>query len=87
MLSKKATNWSAIIILILPAIIYYHLHNYRPGVAVNADLHFYYVLFSAMIAFFVGYSAFLEYKKSKVEKIFLVSVGFIGLGFFMLSMP
>lgn len=80
MLSKKATNWSAIIILILPAIIYYHLHNYRTGVVVNADLHFYYVLFSAMIAFFVGFSAFLEYKKSKVEKIFLVSVGFIGLG-------
>ncbi len=35
-----------------------------------------------MIALFVGIAAYFEYKKSKTEKIFYISIGFIGVSIF-----
>ncbi len=82
MLTKKRINLLAIAIIIIPIFIYYYLDNYKTGAMNHGDFHFYYVIISSIIALLLGSAAYLEYKKSKVEKIFYISIGLIGVGVF-----
>jgi diguanylate cyclase (GGDEF)-like protein len=82
MLTKKRIRIISLLIIVLPAFIYLYLNNFRTGLKINGDLHFYYVIFSSAIAILVGLASYLEYKKNKVEKIFYLSIGFIGVGVF-----
>jgi diguanylate cyclase (GGDEF)-like protein len=82
MLSKRRISIVSILIIVLPAFIYFYLSNFRTELKPNGDLHFYYVIFSSSIAILVGLASYLEYKKNKVEKIFYLSIGFIGVGVF-----
>lgn len=82
MLAKKRINFLAFLIIILPIFIYYYLENSRTAASHHGDFHFYYVIFSSLIALLLGFSAYLEYKKSKVDKIFFISIGLIGVGIF-----
>ncbi len=82
MLNRKRINLLSLLIVVLPIFIYYYFNNYRNDLRFNGDLHFYYVIFSSLIAFLVGFASYLEYKKNKVEKIFHIAIGFIGVGVF-----
>ncbi len=57
----------------------------------NSIFHYYYVIFSASIAFVVGILAFLEYKEQSEPKIYFIAIGFIGVsiiyGFYGLITP
>ena len=82
MLTKKRSDLLAIMVIILPVFIYYYLNNYRTEAANHGIFHFYYVIGSSIIALLLGFAAYLEYKQSKVEKIFYISIGLIGVGVF-----
>lgn len=69
-------------IIILPIFFYYYLDNFKTEAGHHGDFHFYYVIFSSIIALLLGFTAYLEYKKSKVDKIFYISIGLIGEGVF-----
>ena len=81
MLTKKRINLLAILIIVLP-LIFYYIYNFNNEVQFYADLHFYYVVVSSIIALFVGIAAYYEYKKNKNEKIFYIAIGFIGVAIF-----
>lgn len=81
LITKKRINLISILVIILP-ILFYNLQNLNDDIVIKGDLHFYYVIFSSIIAILVGFASFLEYKKNKVEKIFYISIGFIGVGIF-----
>ena len=81
MLTKKRINLLAILIIVLP-LIFYYIYNFNSEVQFYADLHFYYVIISSIIALFVGIAAYYEYKKNKKEKIFYIAIGFIGVAIF-----
>lgn len=81
MLTKKRLNILAILIIVLP-LIFYYIYNFNKEVQLNTNIHFYYVIISSMIALFVGIAAYFEYKKNKNEKIFYISIGFIGVAIF-----
>jgi diguanylate cyclase (GGDEF)-like protein len=82
MFTKKRNDLLAIMLIILPILVYYYLSTYRTEISNHGDFHFYYVIISSIIAFLLGFAAYLEYKKSKVEKIFYISIGLIGVGVF-----
>ncbi|SFC23601.1 diguanylate cyclase (GGDEF) domain-containing protein [Alkalibacterium subtropicum] len=82
MLSNKKINVTAGLFIILPLVVYYYLVNNVSEMSMNIDLHFYYVIFSSAIALLVGFSAYKEYKKSRVTKIFFIAIGFLGVGVF-----
>jgi len=79
---KSKVNILAIIIIILPIIIYYYLTRFESESLINSDIHFYYVIFSSIIAILVGFASYLEFKRSKIEKIFYIAIGFMGVGVF-----
>lgn len=81
MLTKKRINLISFMIILVPVLICY-LNQFSTDPIMKPDLHFYYVVFSSGIALLVGVASYLEYKKSKVEKIFYLSIGFIGVGVF-----
>jgi len=80
-LTKKRLNFFSLMIILVPVLIY-NLNQFSPELIMKPDLHFYYVTFSSGIALLVGAASYLEYRKSKVEKIFYLSIGFIGVGVF-----
>lgn len=82
MLAKKRIGIISLAIIALPAFVYLFINQYRTELKINGDLHFYYVIFSSAIAILVGFASYLEYKKNKIEKIYYVSIGFIGVGVF-----
>jgi diguanylate cyclase (GGDEF)-like protein len=84
MVTRKRINIFAIMIILLPIIIYYYLDNFKTptGGGPHADFHLYYVIISSTIAFLLGVAGYLEYKKSKVDKIFYISIGLIGVSVF-----
>lgn len=82
MFTKKRIDLLAIVLIIVPIFIYYYLNNFSTDVSNHGDFHFYYVIVSSLIALLLGFAAFFEYRKSKVVKIFYISIGLIGVGVF-----
>ncbi|MDP3305092.1 MAG: GGDEF domain-containing protein [Erysipelotrichaceae bacterium] len=82
MLTIKRISIISLMIVVLPVFFYFYMADFRTEPMVYGDLHFYYVIFSSAIAILVGLASYLEYKKNRVEKIFYISVGFIGVGVF-----
>jgi len=82
MLIKKRINLIAIILVLIPVLSYYYLSYFELEPKMYSDLHFYYVIFSSIIAILVGFASYIEFKKTKVEKIFYISIGFFGVGIF-----
>ncbi len=77
----KKYNLLAILIIVVPLILYY-IYNFKTEVQFHPDVHFYYVIISSIIALIVGIAAYFEHKRSKTEKIFYISIGFIGVSIF-----
>ena len=75
----KKTNIIALIILVIPLVLAYQLFDQSKVLYFNGDVHFYYVIFSSFIALSVCFVALMEYKKNKEPKIFLISLGFLGV--------
>ncbi|MBS3990771.1 MAG: GGDEF domain-containing protein [Erysipelothrix sp.] len=82
MLGKRGINLIAFGIVLLPFFIYLFLTTYVTEINNHVDFHLFYVLVSSVIAFFLGYAAYLEYRKNKVDKIYFIALGFIGVGVF-----
>lgn len=82
MFTKKRIDLLAIMLIIVPIFIYYYLTNFSTGVSNHGDFHFYYVIISSLVALLLGFAAYFEYRKSKVVKIFYISIGLIGVGVF-----
>jgi len=80
MLIKKRIEFITISLILLPILSYYFLSLFESESKMYSDLHFYYVIFSSIIAILVGVASFIEFKKSRVEKIFYISIGFFGVG-------
>lgn len=76
---NKTFNIIAGGIVIIPVIILYYLLTYHNLVLMNGDVHFYLVSFSSLIAFYISISAYREYKKTNIAKLYFISLGFIGL--------
>ncbi|WP_372714458.1 diguanylate cyclase domain-containing protein [Ilyobacter sp.] len=75
----KAINFTLLFIIIIPMFIVYYLSN-RENMWNNYSFHYYYVILSSLVAIAVSGVAFTEYKKTMSKRIFLISLGFLGVG-------
>lgn len=82
MFAKKRISMLSIIFILLPIGIALHLNQAQSEHSMHLNIHFYYVMFSSLIALIVGFASYQEYKKNGVEKIFYLSLGFIGVSVF-----
>lgn len=82
MFRQKGINFIAYGIVLLPIFIYLFLTSLNLELSHQVEFHLYYVLGSSLAAFLLGFAAFLEYRKNKIDKIYFVALGFIGVGIF-----
>lgn len=82
MKTKIRFNTIALCVILLPLFVYIYLVNVGNEHSHHIDFHLFYVLGSSLIAFLLGIAAFLELKRDKVDKIFFIALGFIGVGVF-----
>ncbi len=77
-------NHKKIILLTIlgPLIIGFYLTSSSETDLYNAVYHYYYVMFSSLIALVVMYFSFVEYKKNNLPRLFLVAMGFLGVTIF-----
>lgn len=80
MFTKRRIDLLAIALIIAPIFVYYYPSDGSFDVSNHGNFHFYYVMISSMVAVLLGVAAYFEYRKSRVEKIFYISVGLIGVG-------
>ena len=87
----KKINIAVVILLFIPLIISYYFMRQETTIWNAPVFHFYYVTLSAFISLGVSIFAFIEYKKSRLTRNFLISLGFLGVaiiyGFHALITP
>ncbi|WP_028857128.1 sensor domain-containing diguanylate cyclase [Psychrilyobacter atlanticus] len=80
MKNKKVIHFISLSIIIIPIFLVYYFLNYKESIWKDPGFHYYYVILSSSIAVAVSWVAFKEYKKTRSKRIFLISLGFHGVG-------
>ena len=80
MKDRKVIQFISLSIIIIPIFLIYYLLNYNESIWQVPVFHYYYVILSSLIAIAVSRVAFAEYKKTGSKRIFLISLGFLGVG-------
>lgn len=80
MKDRKVIQLISLSIIIIPIFLVYYLLNYNESIWQVPVFHYYYVILSSLIAIAVSRVAFTEYKKTSSKRIFLISLGFLGVG-------
>lgn len=91
MRSYKKLVFIAILIIVIPIALNFYLLTLGDVIWNNFVFHYYYVILSSLISFALSIFAYLEYKKSNVITVYLISIGFLGVsilyGFHALITP
>jgi len=80
MKNNKTINFLSLSIIIIPMFLTYYFLNSKEIIWKNTSFHYYYVILSSLIALVVSAAAYIEFKKMRSKRIFLISLGFVGVG-------